>query len=284
MNGLSALLSLGALGLIFGLSLGVAAKKFAVERDPRVDEILAVLPGANCGACGYPGCSGLADAVVAGSAPVDACPVGKAPVAARVAEIMGVKLDSSAEPKYARVMCLGDRARAVELFEYRGIRDCRAAQLVGGGAKGCTYGCLGLGSCVNGDDGLPKVDDDLCTGCGKCVAACPRGIVQLRAKKDSVNVMCQSHARGPEVKKVCSIGCIGCGICAKNCPEKAITMVDSLAVIDNSKCTRCGICIAKCPAKCIIDYAKIEPALPVGAGCENLASCRGGEGGSQAAS
>lgn len=293
MNGLNALYSMGALGLVFGLSLGVAAKKFAVEKDPRVDEIIAVLPGANCGGCGYPGCSGLADAVVAGSAPVDACPVGKAPVAAKLAEIMGVKLDSSAEPKYARVMCMGDRARAVELFEYHGIRDCRAAGLVGGGSKGCTYGCLGLGSCVNacqfgamsmGDDGLPTVDDDLCTGCGKCVAACPRGIVQLRAKRDSVNVMCQSHARGPEVKKVCSIGCIGCGICAKNCPEKAITMVDNLAVIDNSKCTRCGACIEKCPAKCIIDYSKIEPALAAGAGCENLASSGAGERGSQAAS
>lgn len=267
MSTVYALTSMGAMGLVFGLLLGVAAKKFAVEKDPKIDEILEVLPGANCGGCGYAGCSALAEAIVAGEAPANACPVGKQPCAQRVAAIMGVKLDSDSAPKYARVLCLGSRDKAVELFEYNGIQDCRAAMLSGGGHKGCTYGCLGLGTCVAtcpfgamymGADGLPKVDDELCTGCGKCVAACPRGIIELRTKDESVNVMCKSHARGPEVKKVCSTGCIGCGICVRNCPEKCITLVDNLAVIDNSKCTRCGTCVEKCPSKCIIDLAKVQ--------------------------
>ncbi|MCR4426573.1 MAG: Fe-S cluster domain-containing protein [Firmicutes bacterium] len=256
---LYALVSMGALGLIFGLSLGVAAKKLAVKKDPRVDEILGVLPGANCGACGFPGCSGFASAVAAGKAPVDGCPVGQAAVAHKVAAIMGVECGDS-QPKYARVLCLGDRANASDLFRYEGIRDCRAAAMTGGGFKGCAYGCLGLGTCVAAcpfdaihmsPNGLPVVDDSACTGCGKCVRACPRNIIELRTAEETVNVMCKSHARGPEVKQVCKVGCIGCGICAKNCPEKAIAMHDNLAVIDQSKCTRCGVCVQKCPVKCI---------------------------------
>lgn len=260
MNGLNALVSMGAMGLAFGLSLGVASKKFAVNSDPRADAILAVLPAANCGGCGYPGCAGLAAAIAEGKAPVDKCPVGKAAVARQVAKIMGVEASGEMEPKYARVLCLGSHEASPNVAEYAGIHDCRAAMLSGGGVKGCTYGCLGLGSCVSacpfdamymGADGLPRVLDGACTGCGKCVAACPRSLIQLRTKSQSVNVVCRSHDRGPDVKKVCSAGCIACGICVKNCPEKAISMDGNVAVIDQSKCTRCGVCMEKCPVKCI---------------------------------
>ena len=287
MSTVNAILSMGALGLLFGALLGVADKVFSVEKDPRIDQIIDVLPGANCGACGYPGCSGLAEAIASGAAPVDGCPVGKKRVADLIADIMGVSCESDCEPKYARVLCLGSKDKAIEVFKYEGIRDCRAAELSGGGAKGCTYGCLGLGTCVEacpfgamymGDDGLPKVDDELCTGCGKCVAACPRGIIELRTKNESVNVMCKSHARGPEVKQVCSIGCIGCGICVRNCPEKCITMEDNLARIDNSRCTRCGVCVEKCPVKCIIDLAKVP------GGCQGCLGECASAGEAQAAS
>lgn len=273
MSTVYAIVSMGAMGLLFGAMLGVADKVFAIEKDPKIDEILAVLPGANCGGCGFAGCAALAEAIASSTAPVDACPVGKKAVADMIARIMGIEAASEMKPKYARVMCLGSKDKAIDAFKYEGIRDCRAAMLCNGGPKGCTYGCLGMGTCVEacpfgamymGTDGLPKVDDELCTGCGKCVAACPRHLIVLRTKDESVNVMCKSHARGPEVKKVCSIGCIGCGICVKNCPQQCITMTDNLALIDNSRCTRCGVCVEKCPSKCIIDLAKV----PVGCqGC-----------------
>ncbi|HPZ12998.1 MAG TPA: RnfABCDGE type electron transport complex subunit B [Bacillota bacterium] len=270
MSSLNALLSMGAMGLIFGISLGAASKKLAVEQDPRIDQIMEVLPGANCGGCGFAGCSALAGAIVSGDAPVTGCPVGKSAVAEKIAKIMGVEC-ATTEPKHARVLCRGSRKNAAELYEYRGLQDCRSAQLTGGGAKVCTYGCLGFGSCVAacqfgamsmGPDGLPVVDDSLCTGCGKCVGACPRGLIELRAAGESVDVVCKSHARGPVVRQACSVGCIGCGLCARNCPEKAIEIVNNLAVIDQAKCTRCGICIEKCPQKCIVDSAGVEGITP----------------------
>lgn len=258
---LKAVLSLGLMGAVFGLALALAAKKFAIEQDPRQDRIAEVLPGANCGGCGFPGCSGLAAAIVAGKAPVDGCPVGGAAVAAKVAAIMGVEAGAAKERKVARVLCQGSPDNCGSRFVYDGLSDCKAAQLVGGGAKACVYGCLGLGSCVAacafdalhmGPDGLPVVDEEECTSCGRCVAACPRGIIQLVPASQSVTVLCRSYARGAEVRKTCKVGCIGCGLCVKACPTGAITMENNLAVIDPAKCDACGRCVEKCPTKCIV--------------------------------
>lgn len=257
---LNSVLILSGMGLIFGLALALAAMLLTVERDPKVDMVQAALPGANCGACGYPGCGGLATAIAEGKAPCNACPVGGSKVAAQVAEIMGLVTDTSMAPKFARLVCAGGKGIARDLAEYKGIEDCKAADAVGGGFKACTYGCLGLGECVRacpfdamymGEDGLPKIDDSKCTGCGICVNICPRKVLVLRTADEIVNVVCRSKAPLPKSKVDCSAVCIGCQICVKNCPTQTIRMEGTVAVIDNSGCTKCGICVEKCPVKCI---------------------------------
>ena len=261
---IAAVVSLGAMGLAFGAALAIAAKKLAVETDPREARVLEVLPGANCGGCGYPGCAAYAAAVVSGAADIDRCPAGGDAVCSQIAEIMGVAAHGAGRTRrIAFVKCLGDRKACPERFTYDGIPDCRAANLVGGGFKSCGYGCLGLGTCVAAcpfdamhmsDSGLPVVDSEKCVACGKCVEACPRGLIELLDEDIAVYVACSSTEKGAEVRKICKVGCIGCGICAKNCPSSAITATDFLAEIDQGKCTRCGICAEKCPTKCIVLY------------------------------
>ncbi len=256
---LQAVLFLGASGLAIGAVLAVAAKRFQVETDPRVDQVLALLPGANCGACGFPGCSGLAQAIVEGRAPVDACKAVDKTFADGIADIMGV-VAPTVEPQVAVVMCQGGAEVAARVVDYHGLEDCQALNALGGN-NGCPFGCLGLGSCVKacpfgalemGEDGLPRVIKEKCTGCGACVKACPRGVIKLVAKKQEVHVRCSSYDRGALVRGYCKSGCIACQICVRSCPSGAITMErGTLAVIDPSLCTNCGVCVEKCPVKTI---------------------------------
>lgn len=271
---LYAVLLLAVMGVLFGVLLGFAAKKFAVEADPRVDQVTSVLPGANCGACGFPGCSGAADAIVKGAAPVDACPVGKAAVASKIAAIMGISFGSDGVARIATIMCKGGREECGTRFEYAGLQDCTAANLAAGGNKSCRYGCLGLGTCagtcpfdaiVISADGLPEVDASRCTGCGKCVKACPRGLIALVREDRPVHVACMNHDKGPVVTKTCQVGCIACSICVKNCPSAAIEVSDFVARIDPEKCAVCGVCIEKCPRKTITQGpGPSEPAQETG--------------------
>ncbi len=255
-----ALAELGFFGLLFGAGLGIAAKKFSVEVDPRVEKIIEALPSANCGACGFPGCSGYAKAVVAQTAPVNACIPGGGAVASQISSILGVAATNAAEPKVAVCSCNGGK-RAFDKFEFEGIGDCRAVKLVAGGQKTCPHGCLGFGNCAKvcpfgaltmGDDNLPLVDFDKCTGCGICVRECPNAVMKLVPKSLSVFVACNSTNSGVFVKKACETGCIGCMMCQRNCPESAITITNNLASIDATKCTGCGICISVCPTKTIL--------------------------------
>ena len=240
---LKAVILLGIMGLIFGAVLAFAAQKFAVEVDEREAKILEVLPGANCGGCGYPGCGGVAAAIVKGEAPVNACPVGGAAVAAKVGEIMGVAAETG-EKQVAHVMCKGTCSSAANKYEYQGITDCRAAVALIGGPKSCSFGCLGLGTCVSVCafgalsivDGVAVVDEDKCVLCGKCIDTCPKGLIQKKPAKQEVVVECSSKDKGKDVKDKCSAGCIGCKKCEKSCPVGAITVENNLATIDYSKC------------------------------------------------
>lgn len=253
--------SLSLLGIFFGGLLAVANKVFSVEVDERVDKIIEVLPGANCGGCGYPGCSAFAEAVAAGKAPVNGCPVGKQKVADQVSEIMGVTAGEGEERLIARLACRGSKDVAKDKMEYHGVQDCRAAMLIEGGPKLCPYGCIGLGSCVEacpfeaitmGSDGLPQFDSQLCTGCNKCAEICPVNVIRMVPAGAKVEVACNSRNKGAQVLKACKAGCIACGKCAKVCPENAIEVKDNLAVIDYSLCVNCGACAEACPTNAII--------------------------------
>jgi electron transport complex protein RnfB len=261
MTVIPAVLTLGLTGAVFGIVLAAAAKKFHVEQDPRQDEICLCLPGANCGACGFPGCAGLAQAIAAGDAACNACPACGGEMVSKIASIMGIELPIQTEKKVARVLCQGSDDKSGLRYIYDGIHRCKAMNEIAGGAKSCVYGCLGLGSCVDacafdaihmGPLGLPVVDDLNCTSCGLCVEACPRDIIQLMPISQQVVVACNSKEKGAKVRRVCKIGCIGCGICVKVCPNGAITLRDNLAIIDPEKCDACGICVEKCPTKCIV--------------------------------
>ena len=271
---------LSAMAALFGVILAIASKVFAVHRDPRVEAIVDVLPGANCGACGYPGCQGYAEAAVkAGVAPV--CPPGGIDVAEKVAEILGGEVGEHV-PEVAVVHCAGGLSSAAQRLEYDGIHDCRAAVLVGGSTKACIFGCLSLGTCKTvcpfdavelDDEGIVHINGRKCTGCGKCVEACPVNIIELVSEDMKVHVRCSSHDKGKKAKAVCSVACIACQLCVKKCPIDAIHMEDDLAVIDYGKCTNCGICAAVCPTGAIIDDIKARPKAVIGSKCEGLGKC-----------
>ncbi|MBQ6834032.1 MAG: RnfABCDGE type electron transport complex subunit B [Lachnospiraceae bacterium] len=249
----------GVVGIVIGVLLGIASEKFKVEVDEREILVRNELPGNNCGGCGYAGCDALAKAIVEGKAAVNACPVGGAPCADKIAAIMGVEAGSAVK-NVAFVKCKGTCDKANVQYNYYGMEDCVKMSVVpGAGSKSCTYGCLGGGSCVKACqfdaihivDGIAVVDKEKCVACGKCAEVCPRHLIDLVPYSAEHLVQCNSHDKGPDVKKKCDAGCIGCTLCTKQCEFDAIHMDNNLAVIDYEKCTNCGKCAAKCPAKVI---------------------------------
>lgn len=256
----SPLALMGIMGGIFGILLAIASVVFRVHQDERIGLIREILPGANCGGCGYPGCDGYASGVVNEGVPTNKCSVGGSTVAQKIADIMGVEAEA-AVPMRAFLRCKGTKTCSPRNLIYDGIDDCRSAAMIPGGSpNSCPFGCIGLGTCVKvcnfgalsmGEDGLPKVDLSKCVGCGACVMNCPKAVFSLVPQAADIIVACNSHWKGPLVRQVCSAGCIGCGVCAKICPVKAIEMDHDLAVIDQTKCIKCGRCASKCPAKCI---------------------------------
>lgn len=254
-----AAVSLGLLGLIFGILLGFASKKFEVEVDPKVPKLRECLPSANCGGCGYAGCDAYAEAVASGEAKANLCSVGGAEVAKNLGDVLGVTVNVG-EKMTAFVKCNGNCDKAKMNYEFEGVTNClEASLLIGGGAKACSYGCLGLSSCVNVCefdalsivDGIAKVDKDKCTNCGACIDICPKGLIEAVPYTNTVRVHCNSKDAGKAVRDNCSAGCIGCKICEKNCPNGSVKVHELLAKVDYLNCTNCGICTEKCPTKAI---------------------------------
>lgn len=248
----------GVVGILAGVLLGVASEKFKVDVDEKEIQIRELLPGNNCGGCGYPGCDGLAAAIAKGDAAPSGCPVGGEPVAAAIAAIVGGDVNNVRV--VANVKCAGNCEKAKDSYEYVGPKDCKfASNAPGGGPKACAYGCLGYGSCkavcqfgaIEIVNGIAVIDKDKCKACGMCVVECPRHIIEMIPYEAEAVVECNSNDFGKDVKASCQAGCIGCGICQKNCPENAITVENHLAVIDYDKCTGCGTCKEKCPVKII---------------------------------
>ncbi len=261
-----AIAALGGLGILFGLVLGLADKKFAVEVDERVQAVRAAVAGANCGACGYAGCDAYAAAVVKGEAPATACTPGGAKTVKAIAAIMGVDAEA-AEPLVARVRCQGTCENVSLRYDYSGVQSCRAASGISGGPSACEFGCVGLGDCVAHCafdaiqivDGVAVIDDDKCTGCGVCVSTCPRSIIQMLPKDQTVVVMCRNEAIGRIARLQCKTACVGCKRCEKQCPSDSIHVINGVAIIDETTCTRCGACIPVCPMHCIVNFYERDP-------------------------
>lgn len=252
-------LTLGALGLLFGVGLAFASRKFAVHVDPRLEKIHGLLPGSNCGGCGGAGCFAFAEGLLSGKMQLGACRVAEDKVKEIIASLLGTAVEKEVK-KVAVVHCHGG-ARVKERFVYDGPADCVAAAMLLGGQKSCVFGCLGLGTCARicpfdaihmNSEGLPDVDEAKCTSCGKCVAGCPKGLFSLVPVTKRQVVRCRSLDAGKKVLDVCSVGCISCGKCVKACPVQAIKLVDNCAVIEYTVCDNRGECVRVCPTKAIV--------------------------------
>lgn len=260
------ILSLSLLGGLLAVVLYLIAQKFKVQEDPRIDQVLEALPGANCGGCGYAGCRAFAESYVNNPEMTDFfCPVGGNDVMKNVAMVLGREVKEQV-PRLAVLRCNGSCDVRPRLNVYDGSMSCAVAADLYGGETGCSYGCLGLGDCVtactfdaihmNPQTYLPEISEDTCTSCGACVKACPRNILELRPKGPKnrrIYIACASKDKGAVTRKVCTVGCIGCQKCVKECPFEAISFADNLAYIDPSKCRLCRKCTAVCPTGCILE-------------------------------
>lgn len=251
-------LAVGATGLAFGALLGFASIVFKVDKDERIDQIAEILPGANCGGCGYAGCSALAEAIVTKGEPATKCNLMTDEKNKQICSIMGVSA-ANVVKRTARVKCAGTCEACKNKYDFTGIDDCYTAMQLSGGPKSCEYGCMGLGSCVKAcefgalsiENGIAHIDESKCTGCGRCVSRCPKNLIMLQKESAPVFVACSSTQKGAAVRAVCSAGCIGCKICEKKCENDAVHVNDFLAAVDADKCTGCGLCAEACPRKII---------------------------------
>lgn len=260
------------LGLVLAVVLYLVAEKFKVEEDPRIEEVEKVMPGANCGGCGFAGCHAFAEAAVkAPNLDNNFCPVGGNAVMQKVAAILGYEVEEKA-PMVAVVRCNGTCENRPKTNEYDGFKSCKVKAGLYSGDTGCSFGCLGCGDCVEAcqfgalsmdeKTGLPVVDESKCVACGACVKACPKSIIELRNKGPRgmrVYVSCVNKDKGPVARKACKAACIGCGLCAKTCPHDAITVEGNVAYIDYAKCKLCRKCVVVCPTGAIHDVNFPKP-------------------------
>ena len=281
---LKSILGLGGLSLIFGVVLAIAFKKLAVHVGEEEKKLREILPGTNCGACGFPGCEAYAHALAAkdGKYPPNLCTVGGSETTKQIGEVLGVEVEDE-EPKVCVLRCRGGSGTAVERFKYIGPGDCRSNYILLGGNKACEYGCLGGGHCIivcpfgaikMGASELPIIDSKKCTACGICVRECPRQVLELIPRSQLVYLACKTKDKGKAVKKVCKVGCISCTLCVKVCPhDGAIAMDGNIPKIDYKKCVSCGICFNKCPTKSFVDRAKARPYAIISSQCDGCGEC-----------
>lgn len=276
-----AVIILGGIALVAALVLYKCSKAFAVNEDPRLAQVAAELPNANCGGCGYAGCAGMAAALVKGADKGSiaglSCPVGGAEVMGRVADLLGMSASQTA-PKVAVVRCGGTPQKRPAVAVYSGMRTCGVMNLCGAGETACGFGCLGCGDCVaacqfggikmNADTRLPEIDERRCTGCGACARTCPRNIIELRDKgvnNRRVYVGCVNKDKGPTAMRACKAACIGCGKCAKTCEYGAISIANNVAYINDAKCRLCRKCEEACPTHAIVatHFPEAEVSTPI---------------------
>lgn len=259
LNVIVPVLIIAVIAAIFAFCLSYLGDKLAVDRDARIDDIERNLAGANCGGCGYAGCSQFAEALFKGEAQLSRCNPTSPENKKNIAKILGMSVGESVAT-VAVVHCAGGN-RAEDKYSYQGFGDCQSAELLAGGSKACDYGCMGLCTCVRAcpnnciaickDTGASKVDRDECISCGACVAACPKKIIGRIPVTAKVYIACSNTTKGKEVAKVCKVGCIACGKCERVCPKGAIALSNNLAAIDYTKCIGCMKCASECPRHCI---------------------------------
>lgn len=261
---LISVVALAGIGLLLGLLLSAAKLKLHVEKDPLIEKIIGLLPGANCGACGCAGCADYAAKIVTEGWSLDKCPGASDEAVAQIAALMNMEAVNM-ERQIAAVRCHGGKDVTATRFTYSGPQTCAAASSLLDGPKVCSYGCLGFGDCIKacmfdaikmGEDGYPIVDKTKCTGCNMCVLECPRDVIALMPKNAEPSVMCMNKEKAPIMKRGCSVGCTGCTLCEKNCPEHAITVTSYCANIDYSKCNSCMKCVEMCPVPVISPIEK----------------------------
>lgn len=261
MNGiLIAVAIVAGIGILAGFLLAVLSKVMAVPVDEKAAEIEEILPGANCGSCGFSGCSGYAAALSSGkTTETGLCNPGGSEVSQQIASVMGLAA-SEFVPMTAVVRCAGTPDKAKSDAIYDGVQSCVLASQLFDGAKSCKYGCLGLGDCARACpydaimlcDGIAVVSPSLCRACKKCIAACPKNIIALMPKTQlTAAVMCVNRDKGAKTRKDCTVGCIGCKKCEKVCPNDAVKVTNFVASVDNMKCTACGACADVCPTGAI---------------------------------
>lgn len=264
-----ALIALGGLTLILAIMLIVANKKLYVYEDPRIDKVEDLLPHANCGACGFPGCRPFAESVVAGQSLPGKCTVSSAEGLESIADYLGVSLGTQ-EKRVARLACAGGSNVSINRAEYEGLKSCQAAALVSGGGKGCFWGCLGHGDCgvvcdfdaiQMNEHNIPIVDEDKCTACGDCVEVCPKDLFSIQPLSNQLWVACKNLEQGDSILEECEVGCTACGKCAMDAPDKVISMVNNLPVINYSENQITQKPIERCPTGAIIWWDKQLGAL-----------------------
>jgi Na+-translocating ferredoxin:NAD+ oxidoreductase RNF subunit RnfB len=261
---ISTVIVLSSLGVLLATVLYFVAQKFKVFEDPRIDEITEILPGANCGGCGYAGCRAFAEALVKNEdISTLLCPVGGSNVMTKAAERLG-KTAAIKDPLIAVVRCAGSCAVRAKTNMFEGAKSCLVMATTYSGDTGCSFGCLGLGDCavsctfdaihINPETQLPEVDEEKCTACGSCVKACPKLIIELRKKGPKnrrIFVSCINKDKGGLAKRACGVACIGCIKCQKVCAFDAITIANNLSYIDHTKCRLCRKCVTECPTNAI---------------------------------